>query len=275
MQSNYSEYNRVMTILKSTAKGILKRMGYTVHRNRSSEQFYSEDGLQSIHNHDFIYDSAFLNAYQRGIQASAGVDSKFRWRAHVVLWAANCAAKLDGDFIECGVNKGFHSSAIMSFLDWNRLGKSFYLLDTFNGIDERFLTTEEVANGKIELNRKVIASGGYELNIESVVRNFAEWQRVHVIRGSVPETLPQVPSQKVAFLHLDMNCAIPEEAAAEFFWDRLVPGGIILLDDYAYRGYGAQKVALDLFAGRKGVMVLSLPTGQGLMIKPSTLTVFE
>jgi hypothetical protein len=39
-----------------------------------------------------------------------------RWhrRVHVGQWAAACAAKLDGDFVECGVNRGFLSSSIMA-----------------------------------------------------------------------------------------------------------------------------------------------------------------
>jgi hypothetical protein len=39
----------------------------------------------------------------------------------------------EGDFVECGVNAGFVSSAIMKKLQWNTLGRRFYLIDTFTG----------------------------------------------------------------------------------------------------------------------------------------------
>ena len=65
-----------------------------------------------------------------------------------------------------------------------------------------------------------------------------------------------------------MNCAPPEVAAAEYFWDRLLPGAVVLLDDYAYLGFGVQKSAMDAFAAAKGVAICSLPTGQGLLLKP-------
>ena len=65
-----------------------------------------------------------------------------------------------------------------------------------------------------------------------------------------------------------MNCAAPEIAAAEFFRDNLVSGAVIVLDDYGWKGYIEQKKAFDDFASRKGVQVLSLPTGQGLIFKP-------
>jgi hypothetical protein len=65
-----------------------------------------------------------------------------------------------------------------------------------------------------------------------------------------------------------MNCAPPEVAAAEFFWERLVGGAIVLLDDYGFPGHEAQREALDGFAAAKQVKILCLPTGQGLIVKP-------
>jgi hypothetical protein len=43
---------------------------------------------------------------------------------------------------------------------------------------------------------------------------------------------------------------------------------MVLLDDYAYRGYESQKLALDTAVKKWDVMIASLPTGQGLLIKP-------
>ena len=76
-----------------------------------------------------------------------------------------------------------------------------------------------------------------------------------------------VKTEKVAYLHLDMNCAPPEVAALEYFWQYLVPGAFVLLDDYAYRGFECQKAAMDKVAAEKNSKIVSLPTGQGLLIK--------
>jgi len=43
---------------------------------------------------------------------------------------------------------------------------------------------------------------------------------------------------------------------------------VVLLDDYAYFGFGAQKLAMDEFAARHDVAICSLPTGQGLLLRP-------
>jgi len=109
-------------------------------------------------------DPAFAQAYARGILA-AGSDYRWHWRVHVGLWAARCAAKLAGDFVECGVNRGFLSSAIMSLLKWDSTERTFYLLDTFAGIDERYISPEEKASGVMERNSREIASGFYTLTV--------------------------------------------------------------------------------------------------------------
>lgn len=228
---------------------------------------YQYDGLASNHNHDFMIDPAFMGAYGRGV-AAAGIDYKWFWRVHVGLWAARSAAKLAGDFVECGVNRGFLSSAIMHDLDWNQTNRIFYLLDTFAGLDERYLSDEEREGGVSERNRNEIASGFYTTNLDSVKQNFAEWPGAKIIQGSIPDTLPQIDSTRIAFLHIDLNCTIPEVAAIDYLWDCLVPGAFILLDDYAYFGYQPQKEGMDQWAAKMNLSILSLPTGQGLLIKP-------
>ena len=45
-------------------------------------------------------------------------------------------------------------------------------------------------------------------------------------------------------------------------------GAAVVLDDYGWEKHIVQKHAFDDFAGRMGVPILSLPTGQGLIIKP-------
>ncbi|QGM93334.1 class I SAM-dependent methyltransferase [Methylocystis rosea] len=229
---------------------------------------YHQDGLHSIHNHEFMEDPDFVRAYARGVKA-AGCDYNWHWRVHVGLWAATTAAKLPGDFVECGVNRGFLSSAIMTLLDWNALDRRFYLLDTFSGLDERYVSEAEKAAGVLERNKAEIDRGFYTFEPEEVRKNFSEWKNTEIIVGSIPDTLPQIDAKRIAFLHIDLNCSPPEVAAAEALWDRLTPGGLILLDDYAYSGYRSQKLGMDGFAKRRDVPILSLPTGQGLMIKPA------
>ncbi|MEE6176638.1 TylF/MycF/NovP-related O-methyltransferase [Mycobacterium sp. 050134] len=231
---------------------------------------YAADGLISIHRHAFMDDPQFQRAYRRGVQAIGGRDRyHWHWRVNVGLWAASCASRLDGDFVECGVNYGFLSSAVMEFLEWDRLGKTFYLLDTFAGLDSRYITAGESRSGILKKNKKHLRDGFYVNSVDGVRANFAQWHNHRIIVGAIPETLEQVEARTIAFLHIDMNCAPPEVAALRNLWPRLVPGAFVLLDDYAFRGSEEQRLAMDAVASELGVSICALPTGQGLLIKPA------
>ncbi len=231
---------------------------------------YDQDRLHTLHNHDFMKDERFMKAYQRGMQAT-GRDFNWHWRVHVGLWAASTASHLEGDFVECGVGRGFLSSAIMDYLDWNRLqtNRTFYLVDSFKGLDERFLSEEEVRKkgSAGAQNERYHKAGVYAESVEAVRQNFSEWDRVKIIEGLVPDSLEEVDTGQLAYLHIDMNCASPEVVTLEHFWPMMTQGGVVLLDDYAYYGYELQKQALDRVAHAFGRDILSLPTGQGLLIK--------
>ncbi len=266
--------------LKTLISRILELCGYTVHRIHTNKTdrtnnnghrnrpIYSQDGLQSKHNHEFMFDPYFCKAYERGILACEQ-DYQWHWRVHIGLWAAYSASKLKGDFVECGVNKGFLSSAIMEYLNWDSLNKTFYLMDTFSGIDERYVSADELAKGILERNKERIKKGVYTTSLEIVRKNFSQWENIQIIVGSIPETLNAVETDNIAYLHIDMNCTPPEVAAFNYFWERLVPGAFVLLDDYAGKGRNLQKVAMDVAAAAKDLKIVSFPTGQGLLIKPS------
>ncbi len=227
---------------------------------------YSYDGLVSAHNADFMKDTLFIEAFNKIETCVTGSrqELKFHWRTHIATWAASHAKLLGtGDFIECGVAYAGTASAIMHYIGFKDMPeRHYYLLDTFEGIPPDYLTKEESENGTlVNLNKHY--SNSYEL----VKNNVAEYSNVTIIKGKVPETLSMVKTQKVAFIHIDMNSVVPEVAAANYFWDKLVPGGIMLFDDYGWAPCYIQKKGVDQFAKEKGVRVLSLPTGAGLIIK--------
>jgi hypothetical protein len=113
-------------------RSLLNSLGYAVFNTRSKGS-YARDGLFTYHSAHFPSDPAFRAAYARGVKASYGADPRMEWRLHVALWVSAVALRARGDFVECGVNAGFVSSGIMQYLDWKRVAKQFYLIDTFNG----------------------------------------------------------------------------------------------------------------------------------------------
>src|SRR3954452_2315021 len=115
--------------LSAAADRVLAGAGYV---RFDASRYYAEDGLYTIHNQSFRRNSQFRAAYARAVQASRGVDQHLEWRVHVALWAAATALRAAGDFVECGVNAGFLSSAIMRRLNFAALPRKYYLLDTFS-----------------------------------------------------------------------------------------------------------------------------------------------
>jgi O-methyltransferase len=221
---------------------------------------YNQDGLATTHNADFMRDPRFVEAYEAGRSTGSWTFGDLHWRAYVVCWAAERAAALEGDFVECGVNRGGYALTVIKYTGFEKLNKKFYLLDTYEGLVEAQLSPAERKAG--------VRTGEYKPCYDAVLQTFSPYgEQVQIIKGMVPETLPLVKSRKIAFLSLDMNTREPEIAAAEYFWDHLVGGAVIVIDDYGWRKHIEQKRAFDEFAKQRGVTVFCLPTGQGLIVK--------
>ncbi|HSY20498.1 MAG TPA: TylF/MycF/NovP-related O-methyltransferase [Polyangiaceae bacterium] len=231
---------------------------------------YAHDGMRLYGKSlDFLSDPAFVRAYQAGMntghhicRAKGSVDDIHNeYRVYICCWAARSGLKLQGDFVECGVNTGITSVAICSWLDFGTSAKQFYLFDTYRGIPIEQATAGELRM-KIHENNEF-----YEECFTLAKENFAPWPNCVLVRGRVPDTLGRCLIQSVAYLHIDMNVAAPEIAAIEHFWPRLVTGGLVVLDDYGFVGYRPQKDAMDAWAARTGAVIATLPTGQGLIVK--------
>ena len=223
---------------------------------------YSEDSLYTFNAAPFLADERFQRAYAQGVVTGSWHGMDIRWRAYTACWAAAHAARLPGDFVECGVNRGGLAHAIVDYVEFARLDKRFFLVDTFTGLVPEYLSEAEREKGFLE------HYGYYQSNSrEQVAATFAACPNVHVIQGAVPDVLTAIPAALVSFLSLDMNSTMPEIRAAEHFWERMTSGGVLLLDDYTQKLHSEQQKAFDQFAAQRGTSVLALPTGQGLILK--------
>ena len=222
---------------------------------------YATDGLATSNNADFVREERFARAYAAAARTNPWPGFTLQWRVYIVCWFANHVKRLQGDFVECGVNTGAYSRAVIEYIDFNNTGKKFYLLDTFEGMPEHLVNENEKQAGV-----KDYLGGHYKNVYQQVVETFRPYN-VKIIKGIVPETLLQCDAEKICYLSIDMNAAAPEIAAIEYFWDKLVPGAVVLLDDYGFPMHINQKKAFDEFAAKKKLEILSLPTGQGIIIK--------
>ena len=227
---------------------------------------YAQDLLYTYHNADFREEPRFETAYRYAVSSDQGAlirDCGIEWRVHVLCWAATVGMKIAGDFVDCGAGSGIFSSAVLRYVDLKQSDKRYFLFDTFSGLDQRYATPFEM-----ERNVKLGYKTGRVSDKVNSLRERLEGFPIVIVPGAVPETLSGSGVGTVSFLSIDMNCASVEVAALEYFWPRLSPGACVVLDDYGYPGCKNQKAAHDEFASRHGVEILSLPTCQGLMIKP-------
>lgn len=227
---------------------------------------YNSDGITVFNNCDCLNEPAFKKAYTRSLmvndwRGSDGSRFDMRWRYYIVCYFASRVKHLQGDFVECGVYKGGYTMALMEYLNFPTLEKRFWLLDTYEGLAFDHLTEEEKKAGLFEKYQD------YESCYEWVCHLFNDLPAT-IIKGTVPETLGECKAEKICYLSIDMNCVAPEIAAANYFWDKIVSGGVIILDDYGFEGHIEQKKAFDEFASQKRVNILQLPTGQGIIFKP-------
>ena len=229
-----------------------------IFNNIQGQLTYNTDGLATSNNCDFINEPRFAKAYEAAKATNPWPDFTLMWRIHIVCWLAENVRHLVGDFVECGVNTGAYARAIIEYINFNSTGKTFFLLDTFQGLDPAYVTEEEKEAGI--LNYK------YRDTYEEVLKTFSPF-KTKIIKGSVPETLAECKTEKICYLSIDKNNVVPEIAAVKYFWDKIVKGGVLILDDYGFPMHMQQKIAFDKFAGEVHHEILSLPTGQGLIIK--------
>jgi O-methyltransferase len=235
-----------LDIVRAAMKALVRKV-------RSALSFhYLEDGMGTSHVADFLHDSEFNKAYRLGVATGSWHGCDLRWRVYNACWAARQVQSLPGDFVECGVNRGGISRSVVDYVNFGKLDKRFYLLDTYEG-------WSAVADDN---------KNDYQECYASVLDTFGPFPNVKVIRGRVPDTLPKVDSEHICYLSIDMNNHIPEIAALRFFWPKLVPGAVVILDDYAYsESYRPSHNAMDALGEELGFVVLTMPTGQGMVIK--------
>lgn len=180
------------------------------------------------------------------------------WNIHVAAWAAKCGLNLEGDFVEIGVGAGIFSRCIMRYLDFDQTSKTFWLVDRWSGDSVDHLTTA---------SEKLRGVSSFIEDFPLAQRLFAPYRNARLVRGMVPDVLPQVGAAKIAFLYIDLNSATPELAALDYLWPRLTTGAVVVSDDFGFPGHEPQLIAFKQFCADHGMPLLYSPTGQGIAIR--------
>lgn len=202
-------------------------------------------------NLSFLTDAEFMSAYRANV--TTDVEKGIVWRIAVVAWAARNGMRLQGDFVECACYKGTTARIVCDYVGFaEHPDRKYFLYDLFEH-------DASMPHHTMPEHSKTL--------FDQVRNRFSDLSNVVVTQGRVPDSFAEAAPEKIAFMHLDLNNADAEVGALEVLFDRMVPGAILVLDDYGWLGYRAQKLAEDPWFEKRGYRVLELPTGQGLLIK--------
>ena len=214
----------------------------------------------------FLEEPNFKNAWARALEGAeygwSGLVPDIRWRAHIAVWAARRGLQLEGDFVECGVYTGLLSLTVCHALGFADIKRKFYLFDTYDGVP-----IDRLPAGEREL-AETMNKNMYKDVYAEVQKHFSPFPNAVLVRGVLPETLESVPLKKIAYMSIDLNNATAEQPCIERLWPLISPGALIVFDDYAHKGHRPQYDMWNDFAAKMGTTVVTLPTGQGLIIRP-------
>jgi hypothetical protein len=107
------------------------------------------------------------------------------------------------------------------------------------------------------------------LNLEATIQNLADFSSYTVFnKGYIPDSFSTSNNpDEISWLHIDLNAAAPTRDSLAQFYGKMLPGGIILFDDYGSHDHVETKRVVDTFFKGESVNLLQLPTGQALVFK--------
>lgn len=178
------------------------------------------------------------------------------------LWMLKTAMlqtrSLAGEVWELGVYKGGSALLLRKLLekDGGRSDVRLRLFDTFGGMPDT------------DAARDVHSAGDFaDTSLAGVKRLIGEEPWIEYRKGLVPETFSGLNASAIRFAHVDLDIYEAIRAACIFLYPRLVPGGVVIFDDYGFWSCPGARAAVDEFFSDKPESPFVLPTGQALVTR--------
>ena len=151
---------------------------------------------------------------------------------------------------ECGVCDGLTIYFAIKACEMSNIAKKAFLYDSW----------ETLADDKLRFKYDY-------LNIDITKKDLDCFQEDLVFnKGLIPNIFKTArnPSE-VSWLHIDLNSTDATKSSLDFFYSKLISGGVILFDDYG--GFEGTRKVIDNFFDSKNGHFINYPTGQGVFIK--------
>ncbi len=140
--------------------------------------------------------------------------------AHTLMSLARMQSAIDGDMAEVGLYRGGSAKLICSV----KGPRTFWGFDTFAGL-------KDVSEADKHWGVSFFKTGDYLASQQEVAAYLAGFQEVHLIEGYFPDSATPIVNRSFSFVHLDVDTYASTLASLQFFWPRMVPGGILITHD--------------------------------------------
>jgi len=171
---------------------------------------------------------------------------------------AQQAMALPGEFVECGVYKG-GTALLLARVIREHAGpqkKVLHLFDTFEGMPDTDPEKDMVRKGDFS-----------DTSLEDVRARLAGFPSPIFHQGKVPETLKSISGARICFAHIDVDLYQSVFDCCEVLYPQMVPGGIMVFDDYGFQSCPGARAAVDTWFKTKPEVPLVLPTAQAIVTK--------
>ncbi len=200
-------------------------------------------------------DEAFLDLIRRFPGGGGHTPKRYN-----LYHLAKGTAHLPGDTAECGVATGITSHLIC--LATQREGRSHHAFDSFEGLPE----PEAIDKPRVA-NITALEKGQYAVGLDQVRRHLSAFNHVVFHKGWIPDKFGNVADRQFSFVHVDVDFFQPTLDCFKFFYDRMIPGGMIVCDDYGFPQTPGAKDAMDQFFADKPEPIIKLAAGHAMIVK--------
>lgn len=166
---------------------------------------------------------------------------------------------LPGQVVELGVFKGTSLMRLLTFRELLENSNSRQILgfDNFG----TFPPQSEAADAAFISEWEIEAGTGFSVEAVDAFIRAKPFANYELIAGDVTSTVPDFltanPHFRIALLHLDLDVYGPTKEMLDLLFPRIVPGGVVMVDDYAHAP-GATR-ALDEFLERSPQQLIKSP----------------
>ena len=151
--------------------------------------------------------------------------------------------KIQGDFVECGSWNGGSGAIISSLI----VDRKVWLLDSWEGMPEAGVEDIKVKSKKVIGEKGMALSSFEKANLLLFKKLKLNPHKVSLIKGWFEDTIPTLKDkiEKISLLHLDCDWYESVKFCLENLYDKVMPGGYVIIDDYG--SWSGSKKAIDEF----------------------------